>query len=107
MPGARPGERQQRHRAVGIAPTPLPVASRAASEKGGTGSTTLTEPTPMPVGNATFPTMHPVRGFRLGTASAGIKKPGRKDLVIMAFDRSEEHTSELQSRENLVCRLLL
>src|SRR5690606_41118642 len=24
-----------------------------------------------------------------------------------AIDRSEEHTSELQSRENLVCRLLL
>src|SRR5690606_40130595 len=24
-----------------------------------------------------------------------------------AFERSEEHTSELQSRENLVCRLLL
>src|SRR5690606_39975005 len=24
-----------------------------------------------------------------------------------AMDRSEEHTSELQSRENLVCRLLL
>src|SRR5690606_41401767 len=24
-----------------------------------------------------------------------------------AFNRSEEHTSELQSRENLVCRLLL
>src|SRR5690606_40342945 len=24
-----------------------------------------------------------------------------------AWDRSEEHTSELQSRENLVCRLLL
>src|SRR5690606_40457344 len=36
-------------------------------------------------------------------------------VVVMAFDeqgqadtlRSEEHTSELQSRENLVCRLLL
>src|SRR5690606_40620075 len=31
-------------------------------------------------------------------------------LTIMAADtpsRSEEHTSELQSRENLVCRLLL
>src|SRR5690606_40444022 len=27
--------------------------------------------------------------------------------VEMAFHRSEEHTSELQSRENLVCRLLL
>src|SRR5690606_40419298 len=25
---------------------------------------------------------------------------------LMVFDRSEEHTSELQSRENLVCRLL-
>src|SRR5690606_39809014 len=27
--------------------------------------------------------------------------------LIRAEDRSEEHTSELQSRENLVCRLLL
>src|SRR5690606_39710438 len=26
---------------------------------------------------------------------------------LNAFKRSEEHTSELQSRENLVCRLLL
>ncbi len=40
----------------------------------------------MPVGDTTFPPMHPVRGFRLGTASAGIKTPGRKDLVVMAFD---------------------
>src|SRR5690606_41313005 len=29
-----------------------------------------------------------------------------RDLVIL-LERSEEHTSELQSRENLVCRLLL
>src|SRR5690606_40295587 len=28
-------------------------------------------------------------------------------LRAFAFERSEEHTSELQSRENLVCRLLL
>src|SRR5690606_42160583 len=27
--------------------------------------------------------------------------------VLGKLDRSEEHTSELQSRENLVCRLLL
>src|SRR5690606_41821416 len=27
--------------------------------------------------------------------------------IACADDRSEEHTSELQSRENLVCRLLL
>src|SRR5215475_10836503 len=36
---------------------------------------------------------------------------GRTDTAIAALDgdtgRSEEHTSELQSRENLVCRLLL
>src|SRR5690625_5297342 len=29
------------------------------------------------------------------------------DLVFTAFSRSEEHTSELQSRGHLVCRLLL
>src|SRR5690606_40654346 len=28
-------------------------------------------------------------------------------MVIMGYMRSEEHTSELQSREKLVCRLLL
>src|SRR5690606_41961944 len=27
--------------------------------------------------------------------------------LLLLSDRSEEHTSELQSRENLVCRLLL
>src|SRR5690606_40845385 len=27
--------------------------------------------------------------------------------ALLSGDRSEEHTSELQSRENLVCRLLL
>src|SRR5690606_42153831 len=31
----------------------------------------------------------------------------RKASTWRARDRSEEHTSELQSRENLVCRLLL
>src|SRR5690606_41353929 len=37
---------------------------------------------------------------------------GRGDIPLLdgctaRFERSEEHTSELQSRENLVCRLLL
>src|SRR5690606_41293532 len=31
----------------------------------------------------------------------------RPDQVQVPLARSEEHTSELQSRENLVCRLLL
>src|SRR5690606_41209051 len=30
-----------------------------------------------------------------------------KELIVNGYHRSEEHTSELQSRENLVCRLLL
>lgn len=37
----------------------------------------------MAVGEVCFPDMNPVPGFRLGTASAGIKTPGRKDLVVM------------------------
>src|SRR5690606_40320692 len=32
---------------------------------------------------------------------------GAVTLLVLALSRSEEHTSELQSRENLVCRLLL
>src|SRR5690606_41248977 len=38
--------------------------------------------------------------------SASSKRPTRC-RVAPVNDRSEEHTSELQSRENLVCRLLL
>src|SRR5690606_39579858 len=33
--------------------------------------------------------------------------PGASESDLPARQRSEEHTSELQSRENLVCRLLL
>jgi glutamate N-acetyltransferase / amino-acid N-acetyltransferase len=32
-----------------------------------------------------LPEIHPVSGFRLGTSSAGIKSPGRRDLVVMAL----------------------
>ncbi len=38
----------------------------------------------MAVGSATMPEhFHPVVGVRLGVASAGIKKPGRKDVVVI------------------------
>ncbi|WP_341707539.1 bifunctional glutamate N-acetyltransferase/amino-acid acetyltransferase ArgJ [Halopseudomonas sp.] len=37
----------------------------------------------MPVGLGPLPVMHPVPGFRLGIASAGIKRVGRKDVVVM------------------------
>ena len=35
-----------------------------------------------------LPVMHPVSGFKLGTACAGIKIAERKDLVVMSFDAS-------------------
>src|SRR5690606_39365143 len=35
------------------------------------------------------------------------RRASAKSGTVRAPDRSEEHTSELQSRENLVCRLLL
>src|SRR5690606_40373222 len=36
-----------------------------------------------------------------------ITEVGRRLSIYARLERSEEHTSELQSRENLVCRLLL
>src|SRR5690606_42030011 len=42
-----------------------------------------------------------------GAARAGCLPALARRVPHTAADRSEEHTSELQSRENLVCRLLL
>src|SRR5690606_42086381 len=54
---------------------------------------------PVPHGETLF------RGKRGVAAGKGV---GKVDLVgSQRVKRSEEHTSELQSRENLVCRLLL
>src|SRR5258707_5087967 len=39
-----------------------------------------------------------------GSAAAGAR---RRSLLVADCERSEEHTSELQSRQYLVCRLLL
>src|SRR5690606_39730978 len=56
---------------------------------------------------------HRARTGRLPRASAGTgRQPGGRTtaercLRLGDHRRSEEHTSELQSRENLVCRLLL
>src|SRR3712207_7064962 len=53
------------------------------------------------------------RGRKLDTVARGITKVERAaaawpDHLCFYFDpRSEEHTSELQSRQYLVCRLLL
>src|SRR5690606_41761005 len=48
-----------------------------------------------------------------GSNAAGAGQPRQLDCIFTRIpqarieSRSEEHTSELQSRENLVCRLLL
>src|SRR5690606_27021535 len=55
------------------------------------------------VPQVTEPGEFAVRGALLDIFAMGQAEPVRIEL----FDRSEEHTSELQSRENLVCRLLL
>src|SRR5690606_40795162 len=70
-------------------------------------SVLLSAPAPPPVS-----TVHDRRGMRAATSprgctarrvSPGTSQSGPLGMVV----RSEEHTSELQSRENLVCRLLL
>jgi glutamate N-acetyltransferase/amino-acid N-acetyltransferase len=38
----------------------------------------------MAVGSANWPKMHPISGVSLGVASAGIKKVGRQDLLVIA-----------------------
>src|SRR2546429_2299138 len=47
------------------------------------------------------------RKSRNGLATASMKFPAREMCAVAIGMRSEEHTSELQSRLHLVCRLLL
>src|SRR5690606_41443467 len=74
-------------------------------------SSDLPSPTP-----ATAPTRRPrPSAVRSGTSPAPRRTGGRRSRLARSAStsaratsaRSEEHTSELQSRENLVCRLLL
>src|SRR5256885_9328229 len=48
-----------------------------------------------------------VRGLEVGLARLGLEGAGDVGRGFDGHDRSEEHTSELQSPCNLVCRLLL
>src|SRR5690554_7338186 len=54
---------------------------------------------------------HPARGEGAGRRPGGPPDPepahGEHPAVHLRLVRSEEHTSELQSRPHLVCRLLL
>src|SRR5207302_5623745 len=58
------------------------------------------------------PDSAPAEGTSEVPSPAGAVKADRDTILVIdddaaVRDRSEEHTSELQSRENLVCRLLL
>ncbi|RLA04724.1 MAG: bifunctional ornithine acetyltransferase/N-acetylglutamate synthase [Gammaproteobacteria bacterium] len=49
----------------------------------------------------TLPVLHPVSGFRLGATSAGIKTPGRPDLVVMEL--SAGSTTAAVFTQNAFC----
>src|SRR5690606_41641811 len=55
------------------------------------------------------PRHYPTSAGRRKAGPTGFRRPpqGQKPAPLGPPGRSEEHTSELQSRENLVCRLLL
>src|SRR5690625_6382056 len=60
----------------------------------------------------TAPSMMPTKGTTIDEVTATRRSTPKKIIVPMkanteATSRSEEHTSELQSRGHLVCRLLL
>src|SRR5690606_39651374 len=90
---------------------PLPFPTRRSSDLGGDGERLVerlqlgverARPLPVPghggLVDGAHLRAHHVRGDEDAAATAGLEA---------AQERSEEHTSELQSRENLVCRLLL
>src|SRR2546430_14791581 len=70
---------------------------------------------PLFLAQAAAPALHERRGLIINVADIHGLKPLRRYPVyslakaglIMLTKRSEEHTSELQSQSNLVCRLLL
>src|SRR3712207_8232283 len=68
------------------------------------GATAAEEPTPEGAGVAVRPVDVGTRGAQALHAPAGSHDVG---VALAVAARSEEHTSELQSRQYLVCRLLL
>lgn len=55
----------------------------------------------MAVGPSELPVLHPINGIRTGVASAGIKKPGRRDLVV--FELSAQAQTAATFTRNAFC----
>src|SRR5690606_26210000 len=102
------GVRVRRHRAAGgVVVDPGDVVDAGVEETGGQGE--CAGPTSSTGGTATG--CGGVEQRRGGCVSTPLNPatpacPSPRTSVPSASSRSEEHTSELQSRENLVCRLL-
>src|SRR5690606_35779908 len=110
---------------AGMAPAGGPAAygmAIAAIVMVGAAGTAMSQPSGISTGWMTRCFSPPSATTRLSTAIQAVKRhrtPKRSEVSVMVrsssslgvlayrSSRSEEHTSELQSRENLVCRLLL
>src|SRR5690606_39931840 len=81
----------------------LPISWRRSGDEGARGSDAIVPP------DVSAPNMEPGAPVPT-TARRPLASRIARGLWVLALayhTRSEEHTSELQSRENLVCRLLL
>src|SRR5690606_42005028 len=85
----------------------LPISTSRWPNHTPSGELRMGKPTPPPdVWDNTVRSARWMSGVALA-ASHKATAPGPPHIVNPPGERSEEHTSELQSRENLVCRLLL
>src|SRR5690625_6960778 len=100
------------------APAPPPCGNSASSVTATITPRTTAAPTPSPTANRALrlrAPRGPVKGPEMVLAAAWVMLRGRegraapcRPAAVRGWPgRSEEHTSELQSRGHLVCRLLL
>src|SRR5690606_39281620 len=104
-PRPRPVEPSRRHREIGMPEAP---AAAAATPDSGPAEAAVTPPTvhPAPASQPSPPAAPSAVADAPRPAPPGAGQASGASAQ-QAGQRSEEHTSELQSRENLVCRLLL
>src|SRR2546427_8782095 len=85
---------------------PYPPLSRSPMRYSPPVMLTAADP-PSPVMVTEADSIHVLRGMRKRGANAKLSGVVSTLPVVTGLGRSEEHTSELQSQSNLVCRLLL